>query len=318
MAYVYNPISGKDNDVPYGNDNDTRVMTEGLLGLPTSVPTVAGQTMMQVTAPATLPEGYELPVQLGSQQFKVKVPLGGIEEGQVFTVPVPTETLKAAGDASNRAASSIPVGAWRDGECDCCNYGACHPHIWTSLLCPLLAAGQVINRLQFTWYGKAAQTAAESARAFLIIFYITVAHWILFAILEISVMILMPDPYDAYAYDVDTAEYDSPFSDSTSQYHPLPDSFQPTGLLAVIINVYTILKWVYIAIIFVVLLSLRISVRNKFGIGGNFLKDCCCTYWFPCLVAGQMLRHTTDYDVYPSQLCSTTGLSEKSIGPMTV
>jgi hypothetical protein len=130
-SQVYTPVSGKDDDIPLAED--VSIVT-GLLNHPAvgTLPKVTGQSMMQVTAPATLPEGYEFPVKLGSLQFKVQVPLGGVEQGQVFTVPVPGECLQTAS-----VTSSIPVGAWRDDEYGCWNYGTCHPHIWTSFLCPL-------------------------------------------------------------------------------------------------------------------------------------------------------------------------------------
>jgi hypothetical protein len=132
QVYAYVP-SKDDDESPFADDV---TIAEGLICRPdvNSLPTVSGQSMMQITAPATLPEGYELPVQLGSSQFKIKVPLGGIEQGQVFSVPVPQESI-AQSTAS--VASSLPVGAWRDSECDCFKYGLCHPHIWTSLLCTL-------------------------------------------------------------------------------------------------------------------------------------------------------------------------------------
>jgi hypothetical protein len=131
QVYAYVP-SKDDDESPFADD---LTIAEGLISRPdvSSLPTVAGKSMMQITAPATLPEGYELPVQLGSLQFKVKVPLGGIEQGQAFSVPIPLEsTVQPVSTVS-----SIPVGAWRDSECDCFNYGLCHPHIWTSYLCTL-------------------------------------------------------------------------------------------------------------------------------------------------------------------------------------
>ena len=162
-----------------------------------------------------------------------------------------------------------------------------------------VAAGQVINRLQFTWTAIPARNAAESARAFVILFYITVAHWILFAILEISVILLYPTPEES---DV---------------YVPIDELPKPTGILLSIIKIYDVLKYAYFLIVIVIVFSLRKSVRAKFGIPGSCFEDCCCAFWCNCLVVGQMLRHTTDYDVYPSQLCSSTGLSSTA-RPMIV
>ena len=157
----------------------------------------------------------------------------------------------------------------------------------------------MIHRLQFTWLALPARNAAESARAFAILFYITVAHWSMIVLLEISIFVLYPHPGES-----DT-------------YNPIGEGPKPEGLLLMIINVYNVLKWVYFIIIIVVVFSLRESVRKKFGIPGSSFEDCCCAFWCHCLVVGQMLRHTTDYDVYPSKLCSSTGLSSK-VGPMIV
>jgi Cys-rich protein (TIGR01571 family) len=162
-----------------------------------------------------------------------------------------------------------------------------------------VAAGQVINRLQFTWTAIPARNAAESARAFAILFYITVAHWMMIAVLEISIFTLYPKP------------------EESDEYVPIDDYPKPEGLLLVIIKFYNLLKWAYFIVIIFIVFSLRKSVRAKFGIPGSSFEDCCCAFWCNCLVVGQMLRHTTDYEVYPSQLCSSTGLSSK-VGPMLV
>ena len=93
--------------------------------------------MMKVTAPAMLPEGYELEVDIGSGcTMKVSVPKGGVAEGQVFEVPF----VPPSNNASNNNEDStirIPVGHWRDGICGCFSHGICHPHMWTSCCCHL-------------------------------------------------------------------------------------------------------------------------------------------------------------------------------------
>lgn len=107
---------------------------------PGSVAAVPGQSLLSVTAPANLPEGYEFPVVLGQQQFMVQVPPGGVEVGQQFTVPMPCKNPQYRETATTTTTSttlSIPVGHFRDGECDLFQYGACHLHCWTSCFCPL-------------------------------------------------------------------------------------------------------------------------------------------------------------------------------------
>jgi hypothetical protein len=120
----------KEDEIPL---TDEESLSTGLIGAPAAgtVPAVKGQSLMQVTAPANLPEGYEFTVMLGSLKFPVKVPPGGVEEGQVFTVPIPTTGIPQI------HTTSIPVGAWRDDLDGCFNYGACHPHCWTACACSL-------------------------------------------------------------------------------------------------------------------------------------------------------------------------------------
>jgi hypothetical protein len=59
------------------------------------LPASTGSTaFVQVVAPATLPEGYELETEVVSfmgqqrQTIKVKVPVGGVEQGQSFFAPI--------------------------------------------------------------------------------------------------------------------------------------------------------------------------------------------------------------------------------------
>jgi hypothetical protein len=98
----------------------------------TDLPRATSTALIQVTAPATLPEGYSFEASLGDRVLTVQVPVGGVEEGQRFTVPLPADVESAV-----HARVQIPVGKWRDGLfCgNLCNYGVCHPHCWTACCC---------------------------------------------------------------------------------------------------------------------------------------------------------------------------------------
>lgn len=92
----------------------------------------------QVIAPATLPEGYELPVHVGSSKFNIQIPMGGVEEGQVFNVAIPQDGMDTTLPSSTTSMTSVPpVGAWRDNMCDCFKHGFGHSHCVTSWFCPL-------------------------------------------------------------------------------------------------------------------------------------------------------------------------------------
>ena len=113
-------------------EDDVTVGLSESLTRPTEVPLAASAAIMQVTAPATLPEGYVFETSLGGRVIQVTVPPGGVEEGQKFTVPLPTHVESAV-----HQKITVPVGAWRDGLfCgNLCNYGVCHPHCWTACCC---------------------------------------------------------------------------------------------------------------------------------------------------------------------------------------
>lgn len=101
-----------------------------VVAAPAQVEAVAATCLVEVTAPADLPEGYQFEAIVGGQQQKlqVTVPPGGVEAGQKFAVPY---TAAAAAPA----VVSIPVGHWKDELYECYRYGWCHTHIWTSLGC---------------------------------------------------------------------------------------------------------------------------------------------------------------------------------------
>lgn len=118
MQGQYAPVSKQEQD-----------MSESLVGNPSSVATASAMPMMEVTAPANLPEGYEFDAMLGDSTIKVQVPVGGIEEGQIFSVPMPATA------SSMINAIQIPVGEWRDSLWSLFRHGVCHPHVWTSCCC---------------------------------------------------------------------------------------------------------------------------------------------------------------------------------------
>jgi hypothetical protein len=115
-----------------------------------ALPTASGSmVVIQVVAPATLPEGYELETEVISfteqqrQTIKVKVPVGGVEQGQSFFAPMTVmgslipdvRTVETGAVLDHRI--EIPTGHWRDGFFDLFKYGVCHGHVVMSFLCPL-------------------------------------------------------------------------------------------------------------------------------------------------------------------------------------
>ena len=66
---------------------------------------------------------------LGQLYFQIFV--GGIEKGQLFSVPIPTD------DVLSTSRVSIPVGHWKHAICSCFQLGICHAWLWISCCCPL-------------------------------------------------------------------------------------------------------------------------------------------------------------------------------------
>lgn len=91
---------------------------------------------------------------------------------------------------------------------------------------------------------------------------------------------------------------------------PFDEWEEPTGLELVIENAFDFFKFLYFIVNTWILYRLRKSIRAQYAIPGSDSNDFCTVFWCPCLVAGQLLRHTTDYDVHPARLCTTTGLPE--------
>ena len=76
--------------------------------------------MIEVTVPSDLPEGYVFDAVADGQTFSVTVPAGGVRRGQIFRAPVVSGGVGIS-------ASAVPRGRWKDGLCDCCKLGCCHP-----------------------------------------------------------------------------------------------------------------------------------------------------------------------------------------------
>jgi hypothetical protein len=143
--HPYEPVAGQDDlnhDLAMNLVGPARGAT---LPPATSIP------MMQIVAPATLPEGYEFEANMGEHyRVKVTVPSGGVEEGQTFSVPMPAamETMITG--------ISVPVGHWRDGFLDLLHYGICHPHVWTACCCvsSKCCREKYRNKRSMAWYGE--------------------------------------------------------------------------------------------------------------------------------------------------------------------
>jgi len=92
ISQKYSRVAGgEDDDDDALNGRTGPDLEENLVGPSRGqvVPVATSVPVMQVVAPATLPEGYEFDAAVGERTIKVRVPPGGVEEGQRFEVPFP-------------------------------------------------------------------------------------------------------------------------------------------------------------------------------------------------------------------------------------
>lgn len=160
----------------------------------------------------------------------------------------------------------------------------CVPHVGAGLSFVsrdrTVAAGQVISRLKLSWYGRPG-TVGQQAVAFKIIFIAVVVYFAIYLSMYFALVLMVP---------------------ANPQITPPSDTFYAIAFI------WKIFHYVYWIVTTIVLTNLRRFVRQKYAIPAYEAEDCCCSCWCPCLVSAQMLRHTTDYDVYPAYCCTETGL----------
>jgi Cys-rich protein (TIGR01571 family) len=136
---------------------------------------------VEVVAPTNLAEGYEFFVNAGNNtSYKVRVPEGGVVAGQRFNAVIISEA--SAGGAHN-----VPSGRWRDGLCDCCAFGCCHPLFCLTFWCYPCSLGQVLHRMKLNFCAQpTADGQYPATSAFKIFFGIAIAVYLLQVILAFA------------------------------------------------------------------------------------------------------------------------------------
>jgi hypothetical protein len=92
-------------------------------------PELQGLPMIDVIAPANLPEGYTFEAEIEECRFVATVPSGGVRKGEAFSCYM--RDMEKVGD------SDIPLRKWRDELFDCFKHGPIHPMLVNSFFCPL-------------------------------------------------------------------------------------------------------------------------------------------------------------------------------------
>jgi len=134
--------------------------------------------MVNVIAPASLPEGYTFEAQIGERTFTATVPAGGVKEGQSFLTVLPPE--------GNTLRSNKVTGRWKDSLCDFCSFGCCHPHLCCAIFFPQLLMGQVMQRMKLTWLGESGKPESRTRNSFKIVLGIYLAYEALLLLLDLS------------------------------------------------------------------------------------------------------------------------------------
>jgi len=270
---------------------------------------------VEVAAPSNLPEGYVFDVTVGGRIIQATVPLGGVEAGQKFCVPLGEDTMSPATQRAN-----IPVGRWRDGLCECFKHGICHA--WCCLIgwCPLLGVGQLLNRMGLDACAREVEGSGVAAFDPLLvnwcIFVLNVVWsgriYYLFIVTGKDLSRLISEQLEENPNtDIDKVDPDDSCSwnvrwsnnrgEAFDEYcATLQEAETENDVVFCIIFIYS----VYI------ISKLRAYIRRRYAIPKSFPCEdvvcaCCCGQCITC----QMGRHTANYDVYSSECCSLTGLS---------
>ena len=232
----------------------------------------------------------------------MQVPLGGVEQGQKFTVPFTSHLTDSGYSGTAIPRVSVPVGAWRDGLCACCTLGIIHPVIWNAYCCPLILLGQIMVRLKLTFLGNeipynsnggsAIMNAQSGAgMSFKILAGITILRFVITQTISITANALLLGA--------------STYEEAQRDHH----------IIALLTGItYTINIACAILLIYLIAIT-RKRIRSRYGIPEQNCRgceDCCCAFWCQCCTVSQMARHTADYDNYAAKCCSETGLGRNA------
>jgi len=229
---------------------------------------------VHIIAPSTLPEGYAFEVEVGAPGAKrtisVEVPEGGVEEGQVFLVPIPDDF------SVGEPRVNVPTGQWKDGPFDVMNAGPCHSSLWCAVCFTQLAMAQVMQRLRLNWLGEAAPDTA-SKNTFKVVLTLVLCYTVFTVALEMA--------------------------EASAGYYQVP-AWIPVlrfigGVLFTIYSIFSLMKTRENV-------RAKYSIPEQQCHG---MEDLCCSMWCSCCVTAQMARHTGEYETYNGKFCSETGMA---------
>lgn len=169
---------------------------------------------------------------------------------------------------------------WRDGLCDCCAYGWCHPLFCLSIWFTPLALVQVMTRLNLDLCADPSTAARE--RKFWTNFKIMLVILIVYFIIDLALSAVIT---------------------ATGTQTP------------VLVLIKVVVRTVFGLYVLIVACKTRSSIRRRDRIPEETCvgcEDCCVAYWCTFCTVAQMARHTADYGIYGAACCTETGLVENT------
>ncbi len=241
-------------------------------------------------------------------------PPGGIREGETMTIQTQPKIQESS------TLFRIPIGSWKDGLCDFCKYGPCHPSFLISCLFPFISLGQIYTRLELTWYGSPLPLSATyddgtnnatnpnkfKTQAFKNMVWLT----FLFMLLKQLIVSYQANGYQyLYIINILFAMTLAILAGRTRRY--IRERYDIPGTFTQILQRYT---WIGS------LLGLDITSLNDrdYGSDGEDVLPMCCGEvedyclggcCYPCVLS-QMSRHTAMYDTYEGSFFNSSGLPE--------
>ena len=264
-------------------------------------PELEGFPMVDVVAPANLPEGYTFEAEIDGCRFMATVPAGGVKKGQAFTCYMR--------DVMND--NGAPTHRWRDGIFDCFRYGVLHPMALNSIFCPLrkcilhysmihewpssnvfcpVGLSQVMTRMGTDYVGLPPKNGLEkgsySTRGMALMIF---GLWLLLNAIFVVAFLIKKNT-------------ETPIS--------MADIFSCVG-----VNVG---MYVYVAY---ATANARAVLRRRYQIKEFCCSDdvedmVCAVACMPCVVS-QMGRHTVSYIEHRGVCCSETGLEPGVMAELT-
>jgi len=190
------------------------------------------------------------------------------------------KTSFGGGPSGVSNAHHIPSGGWRDGLCDCCTHGICHPACCCCCWAPLGLLGQVLSRMNLSLMGH-----PVTNRTFSSPFKVLLGGFIAYLAFECFMVGL----------------------EASHQRGALP------GWVVFLVIVNTFLRIAVLVYVVLLICRTRRHIRVTYGIPEqrcHGMEDCCCACCCGSCTIGQMARHTADYRTCKAECCSETGVSE--------